>query len=60
MIADNKVHGVVIEGDFIACDAVTLTVEPKVLDKLTKRNRGDIQKILKKSIIIGRHCPSRS
>ncbi len=55
MIDDNKVHGVIIEGYFIACDAVTLTVEPRVLDKLTKGNRGDIRKILKISIIIGQH-----
>lgn len=57
MIDDNKVHGVIIEGYFIACDAVTLTVESRVQDKLTKENRGDIRKILKISIITERHVP---
>ena len=48
--------GVIIEGYFIACDTVTLTVESRVLDKLTKKNHVDIRKILKLSIITRTAC----
>ncbi|AKB17424.1 MULTISPECIES: NAD(P)/FAD-dependent oxidoreductase [unclassified Methanosarcina] len=35
VIKDNAVQGVVVDGDFIACDAVISTVEPLVLDGIT-------------------------
>ncbi|MCQ1534306.1 NAD(P)/FAD-dependent oxidoreductase [Methanosarcina sp. KYL-1] len=36
VIQDNAVQGVVANGTFVACDAVISTVEPGVLDALTK------------------------
>ena len=36
LINDNRVQGVIIDGEVIPCDAVISTVEPRVLDKLTK------------------------
>ncbi len=36
VIKDNAVQGVVADGEFIPCDAVISTVEPRVLDILTK------------------------
>jgi protoporphyrinogen oxidase len=36
LINDNKVQGVIIDGNAMPCDAVISTVEPRVLDVLTK------------------------
>jgi protoporphyrinogen oxidase len=36
VINDNKIQGVVAEGKLFTCDAVISTVEPRVLDTLTK------------------------
>jgi protoporphyrinogen oxidase len=36
VINDNKVQGVIVEGKLITCDAVISTVEPRMLDALTK------------------------
>jgi protoporphyrinogen oxidase len=36
IINDNKVQGVIIDGNLVTCDAVISTVEPRVLDALTK------------------------
>jgi protoporphyrinogen oxidase len=36
LINDNRVQGVIIDGEIVPCDAVISTVEPRVLDKLTK------------------------
>jgi protoporphyrinogen oxidase len=36
VINDNKVQGVITDGNLITCDAVISTVEPRVLDVLTK------------------------
>lgn len=46
MINDNKVQGVITNGNFIPCDAVISTVEPRVLHKLTKNKLGALQKTL--------------
>ena len=35
VIKDNAVQGVVVDGEFIACDAVISTAEPAVLDAIT-------------------------
>ena len=40
VIAENKVQGVIVDGNFIACDAVISTVEPRVLDVITKGKLG--------------------
>jgi len=36
LINDNRVRGVIIDGEVVPCDAVISTVEPRVLDTLTK------------------------
>ncbi len=36
LINDNRVQGVIIDGEVVPCDAVISTVEPRVLDTLTK------------------------
>jgi protoporphyrinogen oxidase len=36
LINDNRVQGVIIDGEVVPCDVVISTVEPRVLDKLTK------------------------
>ena len=36
IINDNKVQGVIIDGNLVTCDAVISTVEPRGLDALTK------------------------
>jgi protoporphyrinogen oxidase len=38
VIKDNAVQGVIVNGNFQACDAVISTVEPKVLDALITEN----------------------
>lgn len=42
VINDNKVQGVITDGNLITCDAVISTVEPRVLDALTK---GKLEKL---------------
>lgn len=42
VVKDNAVQGVVVGGDFIACDAVISTVEPKVLDAITGGKLGTL------------------
>jgi protoporphyrinogen oxidase len=56
VIKDNKVQGVIVDGEFEACDAVISTVEPKVLDKLTKGKLGDLHDTLKKINYQGTAC----
>jgi protoporphyrinogen oxidase len=46
VINDNKVQGVVTDENFIACDAVISTVEPRVLDALTKGKLEDLHETL--------------
>ena len=56
VIEDNTVQGVVANGDFIPCDAVISTVEPKVLDTLTKGKLGALQKTLQSIRYQGTVC----
>jgi protoporphyrinogen oxidase len=56
LIEDNKVQGVVADRDFIPCDAVISTVEPKVLDTLTKGKLGALQKTLQSIRYQGTAC----
>lgn len=56
VIKDNKVQGVVADRDFIPCDAVISTVEPKVLDTLTKGKLGALQKTLQSIRYQGTAC----
>ncbi len=56
VIKDNTVQGVVANGDFIPCDAVISTVEPKVLDTLTKGKLGALQKTLQSIRYQGTAC----
>lgn len=56
VIKDNAVQGVVTDGDFIPCDAVISTVEPRVLDVLTKGKLGDLHKTLQSIRYQGTAC----
>ena len=56
VIEDNTVQGVVANGDFIPCDAVISTVEPKVLDTLTKGKLGALHKTLRSIRYQGTAC----
>jgi len=56
VITDNTVQGVVVDGDFIACDAVISTAEPAVLDALTKGKLGDLHTTLKSIRYQGTAC----
>ncbi len=46
VINDNKVQGIITDENFIACDAVISTVEPRVLDVLTKGKLEDLHETL--------------
>ncbi len=56
VIKDNAVQGVVADGDFIPCDAVISTVEPGVLDTLTKDRLGTLHEILRSIRYQGTAC----
>jgi len=56
VITENTVQGVVVDGDFIACDAVISTAEPAVLDALTKGKLGDLHTTLKSIRYQGTAC----
>ncbi len=56
IIDDNKVQGVIVDGNFIACDAVISTVEPRVLGTLTKGKLGTIHEILQEIHYQGTAC----
>lgn len=56
VIENNKVQGVISEGNFIPCDAVISTVEPKVLDKLTAGKLGLLHETLKNIRYQGTAC----
>ena len=56
VITDNKVQGVIVNGNFTTCDAVISTVEPRVLDKLTKGKLGALQETLQKIHYQGTAC----
>ncbi len=46
VINDNKVQGVITDGNFVICDAVISTVEPRVLDTLTKGKLENLRETL--------------
>lgn len=46
IINDNKVQGVITDGNLITCDAMISTVEPRVLDALTKGKLDNLHKTL--------------
>lgn len=56
VIKDNAVQGVVADGEFIPCDAVISTVEPRVLDTLTKGKLGTLQETLRNIRYQGTAC----
>ncbi|MGB9941154.1 NAD(P)/FAD-dependent oxidoreductase [Methanosarcina sp.] len=56
VIKDNAVQGVVADGDFIPCDAVISTVEPGVLDTLTKDRLGTLHETLRSIRYQGTAC----
>jgi len=56
VINDNKVQGVIVDGNFTACDAVISTVEPRVLDTLTKGKLGALHETLQKIRYQGTAC----
>ena len=56
IIKDNAVKGVVVNGDFIACDAVISTAEPAVLDSITGGKLGNLHDILKSIRYQGTAC----
>ena len=56
VISDNKVQGVKVDGDFMACDAVISTVEPKVLEKLAGEKLGPLREVMKSIRYQGTAC----
>jgi protoporphyrinogen oxidase len=56
VIKDNTVQGVVVNGDFIACDTVISTAEPAVLDAITGRKLGALHETLKSIRYQGTAC----
>lgn len=56
VIKDNAVQGVVVNGDFLACDAVISTVEPAVLDAITGGKLGALHDTLKSIRYQGTAC----
>lgn len=56
VVKDNAVQGVVTNGDFISCDAVISTVEPRVLDVLTKGKLGTLHATLQNIRYQGTAC----
>ena len=56
VIKDNAVQGVVADGEFIPCDAVISTVEPRVLDILTKGKLGALHETLRSIRYQGTAC----
>jgi len=56
VIKDNALQGVVVNGNFIACDAVISTAEPAVLDAITKGKLGDLHATLKSIRYQGTAC----
>jgi protoporphyrinogen oxidase len=56
VIAENKVQGVIVDGNFIACDAVISTVEPRVLDVITKGKLGLLHETLRNIRYQGTAC----
>ncbi|MDQ1251468.1 MAG: hypothetical protein QG646_571 [Euryarchaeota archaeon] len=56
LINDNRVQGVIIDGEIIPCDAVISTVEPRVLDKLTKGRLESLHEILNNIRYQGTAC----
>ncbi|KKG15449.1 hypothetical protein EO98_05160 [Methanosarcina sp. 2.H.T.1A.6] len=56
VIKGNAVQGVVVGGDFIACDAVISTVEPMVLDAITGGKLGALHNSLQNIRYQGTAC----
>jgi protoporphyrinogen oxidase len=56
VISENKVQGVKVDGDFMACDAVISTVEPKVLEKLAGEKLGPLRESMKSIRYQGTAC----
>ena len=56
VIKGNAVQGVVVGGDFIACDAVISTVEPMVLDAITGGKLGTLHDALRNIRYQGTAC----
>jgi len=56
VIEDNAVRGVIVEGNFIPCEAVISTVEPEVLDTLTGGKLGTFHETLKSIRYQGTAC----
>ncbi len=56
VIKENAVQGVVVNGDFIACDAVISTAEPAVLDSITGGKLGALHDTLKDIRYQGTAC----
>jgi protoporphyrinogen oxidase len=56
VIKDNTVQGVVVGGNFIACDAVISTVEPVVLDAITGGELGALHDTLRDIRYQGTAC----
>lgn len=56
VISDNKVQGVIVDGNFLACDAVISTAEPRMLDALTKSKLRSLHKTLQSICYQGTAC----
>ncbi|WP_269850287.1 FAD-dependent oxidoreductase [Methanosarcina horonobensis] len=56
MIKDNAVEGVIVNGDFVACDAVISTAEPVVLDSITGGKLGALHDTLRNIHYQGTAC----
>jgi protoporphyrinogen oxidase len=56
VINNNKVQGVIVDGNLITCDAVISTVEPRVLDTLTRGKLGTIHETLQNIRYQGTAC----
>lgn len=56
VIRDNAVQGVIVNGDFIACDAVISTAEPAVLDSIAGGKLGALHDTLKSIRYQGTAC----
>ena len=56
VIDEKKVQGVIVDGNFVACDAVISTVEPRVLDAITKGKLGALQETLRNIHYQGTAC----
>lgn len=56
VIRDNAVQGIIVNGGFIACDAVISTVEPAVLDSIAGGKLGALHDTLKSIRYQGTAC----